>query len=65
MRLRTHPDVDGGRLSFVPAVEVREPGGVADSGVEVTVGGVSVLLQRGFCEDTLCRTVAALRRLQC
>ncbi len=65
MRLRTHPDVDSGRLSFVPVVQARAPGAAASSGVEVMVGAAVVRVQRDFCEQTLARTVAVLRSLPC
>jgi len=65
MRLRTHPDVAAGRLSFVPVVQARAPVAAASSGVEFTVGAAVVRVERDFCEQTLARTVAVLRSLSC
>jgi transposase-like protein len=62
MRIRTHPSLDSGRLSFVQvALSQEQPGQV--TGVEVVVGGSVVRVLPGFCEQTLARTVAVLRGL--
>lgn len=67
MRIHTHPDVERGRaLSFVPVVPVRVPVEATASGcIEVTVGGATIRLQPGFCEQTLARAVAVLRGQPC
>jgi len=63
MRLRKHPDVHSGSMSFVPMVAARGPETSSASGVEVAVGGFTLRLTRGFCEQALVRAVVALRGL--
>lgn len=65
MRIRTHPSVDAGRLSFVPVVPARQPPAGTTSGVELVIDGVVLHVEPGFCEQTLARTVAVLRSLRC
>jgi transposase-like protein len=65
MRLRTHPDVAAGPLSFVPVVQAPARADEGASGVEVEVGGAVVRVRRDFCGQTLARTVAVLRGLPC
>jgi transposase-like protein len=65
MRIRTHACVEPGRpQSFLP-VAVGPSDGSSDSGVEVVVADAVIRVASGFCEQTLARTVAVLRRLPC
>jgi len=65
MRLRTHPDIDRGRLAFVPVVQGRTGPAPAWGGIEVAIHAAVVRVEPDFCAQTLARVVAVLRGKPC